>query len=129
MAAKVKKTSPAPQASRSSKSTKAARKHDAEAPSPVFEIEPADVQHPPVPVHDDIPFQKPTVLDLPPDPEKRGTGGFIHEFRRKSEKSRTLRMAGVIVGAAATVAAVTGIIASAVINAERLQRQRKKKKK
>ena len=120
-----------PKTSRSSKSTKSARKHDAEVPSPIFDITPApvDVEEPPVPVHSGIPLQKPTVLELPPDPEKRGTGGLIHEFRKKSEKSRALRMTGMIAGAAATAAAVTGIIVAGVVNAERRQRQRKKKKK
>jgi len=75
------------------------------------------------------PLTRPSVLELPPDPEKRGSGGIIEEFQKQARRSKGLRLAGAIAGAAATAAAVTGIIASAVINAERKQRQRKKKKK
>lgn len=90
---------------------------------------PADVDYPPVPVPSDIPLQKPTVLELPPDPERRGTGGFIHEFRAKREKGRIGRAVGLAIGVVSTVAAVTGIIAAAVINAEQRERRKKKKKK
>lgn len=65
----------------------------------------------------------------PPDPGIRGSGGTIHYYREQAKRSRTLRLTGLIVGAVSTAAAVTGIIATAVINAERRQRAKGKKKR
>lgn len=65
----------------------------------------------------------------PPDPGIRGSGGTIHYYREQAKRSRALRLTGLIVGAVSTAAAVTGIIATAVINAERRQRAKGKKKR
>lgn len=94
---------------------------------PVVTLEP--LAHPETTILPEVPtpLTRPSVLELPPDPEKRGTGGIIEEFQKQARRSKGLRLAGAVAGAAATAAAVTGIIASAVINAERKQRQRKKK--